>query len=175
MNRRQFVRVTGTGTLGLAAVTAFKCPGGPNLDPKFQIALTILGQIDATLKELNITGPLGLIAKVTKIIGDVQTFYKNADFPSAIDGLNQIVAPGGLFDQVLDDAGIAQSNVVKGLLIAFRGALTVIAVILESQSTQPVVAARIRAASASDAQKIDNVRKLADGKKIDAALKSLRF
>lgn len=171
MNRRNAMRVIGTGAVGTLAVTAFKCDS-PNLDPKFQIALTILSQVSATLNELHITGPLGLISKVTKVLTDVRAFYKKADFTSAISALNDVIAPGGLFDQVLADAEIQSSNVVKGFLIAFRGALTVIAVILAGQESNPAVTKAVKSAKAADATKVNNVRAWADPKRIDALLKA---
>lgn len=172
LNRRDVLKgmVTVAGVALVGGAAGPPACNGPNLDSKFQIASTILNQVSATLNELHITGPLALVSKVGKVIIDTQAFYKKNDFPNAISQLNEIIAPGGLFDQLVGDVGIQSSDVVKSFLIAFRGALTVIAVILASQESNPAVAKAVQSVNAADATKADSLRKWADPVRINNLL-----
>lgn len=173
ITRRDTLRLIGTAGLGLAAGEAFVC-SKPNLDPKFKIAIVILDQVTTTLNELHVTEPLALVAKASKALADAQAFFQKADFTNSISALNEIIAPFGLFDQILSDIGVNVNTTVKAILITLRGALTVIAVILADQIASPAVVAAIKSASAANMVKVENVRRLADAKRINAEFLALR-
>lgn len=171
LSRRKALQVIGFGTVGTAATTAFKCDG-PKVDVEFALAKQVLGAISSTLSQLQLPGPLGLVTKAVAILTTVQQAYQDGKFTDAISFMNELVSPGGLFDQILDDASVQQDKTIKTLMIALNGALRVIIVIIEAHQDSLTG----RKLLSPDAQKkADVVLRLADEKTIDHALKALRF
>ena len=163
----QKIGIFAAGALVTPTVLAPSCDK-PNLDPKFAIAFVVADQLFLTLKELGVKQKLlDIGGKIVTVLHDAQDFYRKSDFTSALAVVNQIIAPDGLFNQILDDLEIQSNNTVKTILLTLRGALSIIAVLLAGQM--------VNVSFAANATHMANMQKLADGKQIDAALKVLRF
>lgn len=174
MNRRTLLKggsLAGLGFAlsGTALLAEVGC--GPNLQVQFAIARQIANAISQTLTNLNLPGPVALIAKVVAALNDIEKAYKSGQFQTALGFLNAIAAPGGLFDQILADINVASNKQIKGFMIALQGALSVIAVILEAQKHTPAVAGALAAIPSAD---LSTLVRLADESRIDNALKALR-
>lgn len=170
-NALQDMIVATTGAVLLGTGVAVQTACGPNLQTQFAIARQILGAVSNTVDQLHLPGLVALIAKVTAAINDVEKAYKAEKFVDALTFLNEIGRPDGLFDQILNDVNVKSNKTIKGFMLALQGALSVIAIILESQKGQPGIAAVI--GDESD-PRIQTVKRLASEDRIDAALKTLR-
>lgn len=174
MNRRDAIQIIGIGVPSTVILGA-EIGCGPNIDTELAIGQQILGIISSTATGLGLTGAVALIDKAVAVYADVQKAYHDGKFTSALDILNELVAPGGLFDQVLADAGVATNNKIKALMLTLNGALRVVIVILGAHKNDPVVVNARKLLSPATEAKIQNVLKLADEKAIDAGLNALRF
>lgn len=127
MNRRNALRVIGTGAVGMAAVTAFKCDG-PRLDAEISIAQTAINALNIIVPSV-----APLTSKILKLLKDVDADAKNGDFSSAqaaFDSLSVFIT------QLQDDAGITINDRAKLILVTVLGAIRAIG--LAVKSSMPV-------------------------------------
>jgi len=116
-----------------------------------------LQQVSPTFEQLGIHGAVALIAKMVKIAADIQSALDKANVNDAISLLDLLIAPDcppsppgpackqGLFNQLLDDAGVVNNKIIDGALIIAGAALRIIANIIKSQAPASVRGALIAA------------------------------
>jgi hypothetical protein len=123
-----------------------------------------------------VPGSVAVLAKAITVAKQLQEALK-AGSTNAIDFIQQLIAPDGLFQKILDDVGLItdeqKRKIVSGILAIAGVALTIIATALEQGSGEvpPEVVSKARSQSKSGVATIEKVSK---GKTLEKALAALK-
>lgn len=166
ISRRKAVKFGGLAAI-LAAVGGTVTSCGQNALNAAGIVLDAFRQIQPILAEL-VPNAAGTIAKAIKVAADLQTALRNKA-PEAIDFLKQLVAPDGLFNQILEDLQLvtdpAKKRMLTLLLIIAQVALTAVATALHQDVPTGVVTA-----AKSKGKAVDIIEKIAASNRLDGML-----
>lgn len=122
-------------------------------------------------------GSVAVLAKAITVARELQAALK-AGSENAIDLIQQLIAPDGLFQKILDDVGLItdeqKRKIVSGILAIAGVALTIIATALEQGSGEapPEVISKARSQNKAGVATIEKVSK---GKTLEKALAALKL
>lgn len=142
MNRRNFIGTSAAAGAGALVLSQAGC-NPKNLSPYVQ---TIIGALEEVAPLL--PGVSGKITAAIKVARDFDAAYKRGDFASATQIFESLAVN---VSQIITDVGVNLSPEIKAGLAVVGIALRAIAVLLKSQSEQPVVAKAISRAKTSSA------------------------
>lgn len=179
MKRRSFFKSMIVGIAAMFGVTL----GGLTFigcDSKTVIswAGTAVAFLEMTLQEFNvlIPGSTGVLTKAIAVAKELQAALK-AGSVNAVDLIQQLLAPDGLIQQIVDTLGLIQDDrrrqIVAGLLLIARAALVTISTAIEqgAGSAPPQVLERARAQHKAGVAVVESIAK---SNKLEAALKALK-
>lgn len=169
MQRREMIKRAGLGITGLALVG-----GETSCAPPKNLSLYVETVVGA-LREVRdfLPGSAGLIAKAIEIASDFKKAYDAGHFADATTLFTNLA---GLLSQIVSDAGV-NSPMIKIALAVAGIAMRAIAVLLKSQSEQPVVAQAMKKQSTSAASRaqITLIERLASSAAVDTAFAAAKL
>jgi hypothetical protein len=116
---------------------------------------------------------VGILEMAIKVARDLEAALK-ANSANSVDLINQLIAPDGLFQKILNDVGLIQDpekrKIVSGILAIAGVALNIIAAALQ-QGTPPEIVAKARNVNKKGVQSIEKSAKSDTLEKALAALK----
>lgn len=164
ITRRSMLKVgtvAGLGAVGGFAFTAPACPDKKNLSFWDE---TIIGALEEV--SLIVTSQAANIKKIVAVIRDFDAAYKAEQFANALSLFTNLTS---LIDTLITDLGVGISPVIKTALTLANIGIRAIALLLKQQGENiPAVV------NASPSPQIENVRKLANLKAIDAIYQASR-
>lgn len=175
LRRRDFFFKTGAGAIIAFGVGPLMGCGG-NLITWIGIVIQALTDALPIFKDI-LPNSVAILKKALQVAKDLQTALKNAA-PNAIDFLQQLSAPDGLFNQIFNDVGLitdpAQRRIVSGILLLAGVALRLIASGLHQgvPQTPPEILAKART---RNREGVANVEKLAVQDTLEKALAGIKF
>jgi hypothetical protein len=159
----------GAAVLGLAGVTS-GC-NSENVLTWVQTVITAFKDALPIFQQI-LPNQAALLEKALVVAQELQTALKNKT-GNAVDFLEQLIAPGGLFNQIIDSLGLIadpqQRAVLSGILLLADIALRLIAQHLQTAAAIIIAAARKR--NATGVKTIEAI----SGDILVLELKNLRF
>lgn len=174
MNRRDCIK-TGVALLTSVAGLSMIACSKKTIIQWAQTVTLFLGQTLPYFKDL-LPGSVDVLMKAILVAKDLQAALA-AGSESAIEFLNQLLAPNGLFQKLLDDVGLIpdpeKRKIVSGILAIAGVALTIISTALSqgAGTAPPKVVAAVRSRNVSGAATIESV---AQSDVLTNVLKSLK-
>lgn len=123
-----------------------------------------------------VPGSVGVLTKAIAVAVELKAALQ-AGSANAIDFINELIAPDGLFQKILDDVGLitdpSKRKIVSGILAIAGVALNIIATALEQGSGEvpPEVVSKARSQSKAGVATIEKVSK---GNSLEKALAALK-
>jgi hypothetical protein len=174
MNRRTFARNIGYSAL-LASVGASSV--GCSTKSLTAWAGTVVSFLEQTLPYFQdlLPSSVAVLTKAIQVAKDLKAAL-SAGSENAIELLNQLLAPNGLFQQILADVGTIsgpQQKIISGILAIAGVALNIIATALSqgAAGAPQALVARVKAKNAIGTSMIENAAKSDRLEKALAALK----
>lgn len=177
MNRREAIK---TVTIGGTTFALFSLMTSCGANVLTWIGIVINAFTEALpILQSFLPNSLPILQKALQVAKDLQAALKNAA-PNAIDFLNQLIAPDGLFNQIINDIGaitdLNQRRILAGILALAGVALRLIATGLHQGATQtkqgPEILAKARIKNPAG---VSQVEKLAVQDTLEKALAILKF
>ncbi len=172
MKRREAIKAVAITLLATAAGSLVGC------DKKTIItwASTVIAFLVQTLPYFQdlIPGSVGVLSKAIAVAGELKAALQ-AGSSNAVDFINQLIAPDGLFQKILADVGLitdpAKRKIVSGILAIAGVALNIIAAALE-QGTPPEIVSKARNVNKAG---VEAVKKAGKADTLEKALASLKL
>jgi hypothetical protein len=175
MNRRNFV-----GTLGTGAIVGVTAPSvlvqvacGGNAVTQIGIVISAFDEALPIISDF-LPQSVALITKALAVAKDLKKALETKS-GNVVEFLNQLIAPNGLFNQIMDTLGLiqdaSQRKIVSGLLLLAGIALRIIA----TQFDQGATDRQKSSAKASNARAAATIEKASQSDSLESLLKAARF
>lgn len=174
MERRHFIKAGMAGALAVSGLSIVGC----SKKTLSQWASTVILFFEQTLPYFSdlLPGAVGLITKAVAVAKDLKAAL-DAGSENAVELLNQLLAPNGLFQQVLNEVGLIPDEntrkIVSGILAIAGVALNVIATAL-SQGAAGAPATIVEKVRIKHAMGANTIEKAAQSDVLLNALSTLK-
>lgn len=142
---------------GVGSLAVFMASCGEQVLSWLATIIRTVGDLGPLFDELGLPKGVEIAAKIAVIAKKIDGAIRGKDFKNALDFLNEIIKPNGLFDELLALAGIAKSKIISGGVVILKFALGIVANFVQKGLETPQGKMMVAAASAEDAEKIANV------------------
>lgn len=169
LSKRNFLKAGGMAGVGALTLTTTACPfDGKKVSFYAQTISSFLVEIGEI-----VPAQAAFIAKIVKVVADLDAAAQRGDFASASTFFNTMVSN---VTQLITNIGGGLSPQVKILLAVASAAIRSLAVLLKNQGATTVSAvASARASNASIDSAVRTIERLASPKEIDATFEAVRL